>query len=88
MSRARALDFEITALDIRPALPTLAANDDAHRHHVLGSYGALATAASPGPHCYVVVMTVVYRDAVGVTGSAAKMTELRRVLTNEGFSAT
>lgn len=88
VSRARALDFEITVLDIRPDLPTLAAKDDAHHRHVLSSYEALAAAASPGPHRYVVVMTVGYRDAVGVISSAAKMAELRRMLAKGGFPAT
>ena len=87
VGRARALDFEITVLDIRPDLPTPAANDDVHHRHVLGRYEALA-AASPGPHRHVVVMTVGYRDAVGVTGSAAKMAELRRMLIKESFPAT
>jgi xanthine dehydrogenase accessory factor len=54
---------------------------------------------APGPHRYVVVMTVGYRtDLValrrllghdyrylGVMGSAAKVAELRRVLAEEGF---
>ena len=97
---AGALNFEITVLDDRPDLPTLAANDDAHHRHVLG-YDALAAAVPEGPHRYVVVMTVGYRtDAValrqllgraytylGVMGSAAKVAELRRALLAEGFSA-
>ena len=98
---AAALDFEITVLDDRPDLPTLAANDAAHHRRVLASYGALAAAVPPGPRRYVVVMTVGYRtDAValrqllgrpyaylGVMGSAAKVAELRRVLSAEGFAA-
>ncbi|MGI4885412.1 MAG: XdhC family protein [Janthinobacterium lividum] len=98
---AGSLEFEITVLDDRPDLPTLAANDDAHHRHVLGSYEALAAAVPPGPHRFVVVMTVGYRtDAValrqllgrpgaylGVMGSAAKVAELRRVLAEEGFPA-
>ncbi|MFD1466610.1 XdhC family protein [Hymenobacter caeli] len=98
---AAALEFEITVLDDRPDLPTLAANDAAHHRHVLSSYEALAAAVPPGPHRYVVVMTVGYRtDAValrqlldrdyaylGVMGSAAKVAELRRVLLAEGFAA-
>lgn len=97
---AGALSFEITVLDDRPGLPTLAANYDAHHRHVLG-YNALAAAVPEGPHRYVVVMTVGYRtDAValrqllgrayaylGVMGSAAKVAELRRALLAEGFSA-
>lgn len=52
---AGALNFEITVLDNRPDLPTLAANDDAHHSHVLGSYEALAATAPPGPRRYAVV---------------------------------
>ncbi|AWM34875.1 hypothetical protein DDQ68_20090 [Hymenobacter nivis] len=52
---AGALDFEITVLDNRPNLPMLAANDDAHHRHVLGSYEALAATVPPGPRRYVVV---------------------------------
>lgn len=97
---AGSLNSEITVLDDRPDLPTLAANDDAHHRHVLG-YDALAAAVPEGPHRYVVVMTVGYRtDAValrqllgrryaylGVMGSAAKVAELRRALLAAGFSA-
>ena len=95
------LDFEITVLDDRPDLPTLAANDAAHHRRVLASYEAPPAAVPPGPRRYVVVMTVGYRtDAValrqllgrqyaylGVMGSAAKVAELRRVLAEEGFPA-
>ncbi len=98
---AAALDFEITVLDDRPDLPTLAANDAAHHCRVLSSYEALAAAVPEGSHRYVVVMTVGYRtDAValrqllgrsyaylGVMGSTAKIAELRRVLQAEGFAA-
>ncbi len=94
------LEFEITVLDDRPDLPTLATNDDAHHRHVL-SYDTLAAAVPPGPHRYVVVMTVGYRtDEVvlrqivakhyaylGVMGSAAKVAELRRALSEAGFTA-
>jgi xanthine dehydrogenase accessory factor len=93
---ASALEFEITVLDDRADLPTLAANHYAH-HRRRVAYEALAV--PPGPHCYVVVMTVGYRtDAVvlrrllgheyrylGVLGSATKVAELRRVLAAEGF---
>lgn len=94
------LDFELTVLDDRPNLPTLAANDAAH-HRRLVSYENVAAEIPPGPHRYVVVMTVGYRtDALvlrqllgrpyrylGVLGSAAKVAELRRGLTEAGFSA-
>jgi xanthine dehydrogenase accessory factor len=90
------LEFEITVLDDRDDLPTLAANHFAH-HRQRVAYETLAIA--PGPHRYVVVMTVGYRtDAVvlrrllghayrylGVLGSATKVAELRRVLAEEGF---
>ncbi|QKG53472.1 XdhC family protein [Hymenobacter sp. BRD67] len=93
------LEFEITVLDDRPDLPTLASNDDAH-HRLVLSYDTLADAVPPGPHLYVVVMTVGYRtDEValrqligkpyaylGVMGSAAKAAELRRVLSEAGFA--
>ncbi|MBD2766473.1 XdhC family protein [Hymenobacter sp. BT664] len=93
------LDFELTVLDDRPALPTLAANDTAH-HRRLISYESVAAEIPPGPHQYVVVMTVGYRsDAVvlrqllgrpyrylGVMGSAAKVAELRRELREAGFT--
>lgn len=91
-----ALEFEITVLDDRADLPTLNANYYAH-HRQQVAYETLAV--PPGPHCYVVVMTVGYRtDAValrrllghayrylGVLGSATKVAELRRVLASEGF---
>jgi len=93
---ASALEFEITVLDDRADLPTLAANHHAH-HRQLVDYETLVV--PPGPHRYVVVMTVGYRtDAVvlrrllghqyrylGVLGSATKVAELRRVLVAEGF---
>lgn len=93
---ASALEFEITVLDDRADLPTLNANHYAH-HRQRVAYETLAV--PPGPHCYVVVMTVGYRtDAVvlrrllghkyrylGVLGSATKVAELRRVLAAEGF---
>ena len=91
------LEFEITVLDDRADLPTLAANHFAH-HRQQVDYETLAL--PPGPHHYVVVMTVGYRtDAValrrllshdyrylGVMGSATKVAELRRVLREEGFN--
>ena len=91
------LEFEITVLDDRADLPTLDANHYAH-HRQRVSYETLAL--PPGPHHYVVVMTVGYRtDAValrrllghayrylGVLGSATKVAELRRVLLEEGFN--
>ncbi|MGI4833859.1 MAG: XdhC family protein [Janthinobacterium lividum] len=93
------LEFEITVLDDRADLPTLAANQAAH-HIRQVEYEILSLA--PNPHRYVVVMTVGYRtDAVvlrrllgpayrylGVLGSAAKVAELRRVLTEEGFDVS
>ena len=93
---ASTLQFEITVLDDRADLPTLDANHYAH-HRRRVNYETLAL--PPGPHHYVVVMTVGYRtDAValrrllghayrylGVLGSAAKVAELRRVLLAEGF---
>ncbi|NML67754.1 XdhC family protein [Hymenobacter sp. RP-2-7] len=95
---AAQLEFEITVLDDRADLPTLAANEAAH-HIRQVEYDSLEIA--PGPHRYVAVMTVGYRtDAVvlrrllaspaayrylGVLGSAAKVAELRRVLSEEGF---
>ncbi|WP_223651536.1 XdhC family protein [Hymenobacter psoromatis] len=91
------LEFEITVLDDRADLPTLDANHYAH-HRRRVPYETLAL--PPGPHHYVVVMTVGYRtDAValrrllghayrylGVMGSAAKVAELRRMLLEEGFN--
>jgi xanthine dehydrogenase accessory factor len=95
---ASSLEFEITVLDDRADLPTLAANHFAH-HRQQVDYETLAI--PPGPHRYVVIMTVGYRtDAVvlrrllglghtyrylGVMGSATKVAELRRVLQEEGF---
>jgi len=93
------LEFEITVLDDRADLPTLAANHFAHYRQRIASYEALAV--PPGPRRYVVVMTVGYRtDAValrqllghhyaylGVMGSATKVAELRRVLAEEGIAA-
>ena len=93
---ASTLQFEITVLDDRADLPTLDANHFAH-HRQRIDYETLTV--PPGPHRYVVVMTVGYRtDAVvlrrllghhyrylGVMGSAAKVAELRRVLAEEGF---
>jgi xanthine dehydrogenase accessory factor len=95
------LEFEITVLDDRADLVTLAANHFAHHRHQVSSYDALAAAVPTGPNRYVVVMTVGYRtDAValrqllsrdyaylGVMGSATKVAELRRVLLEEGYSA-
>jgi xanthine dehydrogenase accessory factor len=94
------LAFEITVLDDRADLVTLAANHFAHHRHQVSSYDALAAAVAASPHRYVVVMTVGYRtDALalrqllnqdyaylGVMGSATKVAELRRVLLEEGFS--
>ena len=61
---AAALDFELTVLDDRPDLPTLAANDAAHHRRVI-DYENVAAEIPAGPHQYVVVMTVGYRtDAV------------------------
>ena len=100
LSRVLALlDFELTVLDDRADLPTLAANEAAHRRRVI-NYENVADEIPAGPHQYVVVMTVGYRtDAVvlrqllgrpyrylGVMGSAAKITELRQGLCENGFS--
>ena len=96
---AAALDFELTVLDDRPELPTFENNHAAHHRHRI-DYEYVAAAVPPGPHRYVVVMTVGYRtDAVvlrhllahpcrylGVMGSVAKVVELRRGLREEGFS--
>jgi xanthine dehydrogenase accessory factor len=98
-SVAAALDFELTVLDDRPDLPTLAANVAAHHRRVI-NYENVAAEIPTGPHQYVVVMTVGYRtDAVvlrhllarsyrylGVMGSTAKLAELRRGLQAAGFS--
>jgi xanthine dehydrogenase accessory factor len=54
------LDFELTVLDDRPGLPTLAANEAAHYRRVI-SYDHVAAEIPAGPHQYVVVMTVGYR---------------------------
>lgn len=94
---AAKLEFEITVLDDRADLPTLDANYFAH-HRQRVNYETLAL--PPGPHHYVVVMTVGYRtDALvlrrllghayrylGVLGSATKIAELRRTLREEGFN--
>ena len=93
---AASLEFEITVLDDRADLPTLAANEAAH-HIWQVPYDTLDIA--PGPHRYVVVMTVGYRTDtevlrrllghpyryLGVMGSTAKLAEMRRVLSAEGF---
>ncbi len=93
------LDFELTVLDDRGELPTLLANNAAHRRQVI-DYEAIADEIPTGPHRYVVVMTVGYRtDAVvlhqllgrpyrylGVMGSATKVVELRHGLREAGFS--
>ncbi|MCI1188855.1 XdhC family protein [Hymenobacter sp. DH14] len=98
-SVAAALDFELTVLDDRADLPTFDLNHAAH-HRQRIDYENVAAAVPPGPHRYVVVMTVGYRtDAVvlrqllnmpcrylGVMGSVAKVAELRRGLREEGFS--
>lgn len=98
---AAALDFELTVLNDRPALPTLASNQAAHHRRVI-DYENVAAEIPPGPHRYVVVMTVGYRtDAVvlrhllrrpcrylGAMGSTAKVAELRRGLREAGFSET
>ncbi|GAC1592622.1 MAG: XdhC/CoxI family protein [Hymenobacter sp.] len=101
LSRVLALlDFELTVLDDRPDLPTLAANTAAH-HRRLVDYENLAAEIPAGPHRSVVVMTVGYRtDAVvlrqllgrhyhylGVMGSAAKVAKLREELRAVGFPA-
>ena len=96
---AAALDFELTVLDDRLALPTFENNQAAHQRHRI-DYEHVAAAVPPSPYRYVVVMTVGYRtDAVvlrqllarpyrylGVMGSVAKVAELRRGLREEGFS--
>ncbi len=93
------LDFELTVLDDRADLPTLAANHAAHHRRII-DYEQIAAAMPAGPHRYVVVMTVGYRtDAVvlqqllrrpgrylGVMGSVAKVAELRRGLREAGFT--
>ena len=101
LSRVAAmLDFELTVLDDRPDLPTLAGNEAAHHRRVI-SYENVAAEVPTGPHQYVVVMTVGYRtDAIvlrhllggayryiGVMGSAVKVAELRQGLEQVGFSA-
>ena len=101
LSRVMArLDFELTVLDDRLDLPTLATNDAAH-HRRFVNYENVAAEIPAGPHQYVVVMTVGYRsDAVvlrqllglpyrylGVMGSAVKVAELRQGLHEAGFSA-
>ncbi|GAB3636955.1 XdhC family protein [Hymenobacter arcticus] len=92
------LGFEITVLDDRADLPTLAANHYAHYKQQV-DYEVLSVPI--GPRRYVVVMTVGYRTDVvalrrllgheyrylGVMGSATKVAELRRVLAEEGFAA-
>ena len=61
---AAALDFELTVLDDRNNLPTFEHNHAAHQRHLI-NYENVAAAVPPGPHRYVVVMTVGYRtDAV------------------------
>ena len=61
---AAALDFELTVLDDRADLPTLAANHAAHHRRVI-DYDRVAAAVPTGPRQYIVVMTVGYRtDAV------------------------
>ena len=94
------LDFELTVLDDRAELPTLAANEAAHYRRLV-DYETVAAEIPAGPHRYVVVMTVGFRtDAVvlrqllggayrylGVMGSAVKVAELRRGLHEAGFSA-
>ena len=93
---AASLEFAITVLDDRTDLPTLTANEAAH-HIRQVSYEMLEIA--PGPHRYVVVMTVGYRTDtevlrrllgwpyryLGVMGSSAKVAEMHRVLAAEGF---
>ena len=65
LSKALALlDFELTVLDDRAALPTLAANEAAHHRRII-SYDNVAAEIPTGPNQYVVVMTVGYRtDAI------------------------
>ena len=64
---AAALDFELTVLDDRPDLPTLAANAAAHHRRVI-DYENVAAEIPVGPHQYVVVMTVGYRTDAVVLG--------------------
>ena len=96
---AAALDFELTVLNDRANLPTLASNRAAHHRRVI-DYENVASEIPTGTHQYVVVMTVGYRtDAVvlrhllnhpgrylGVMGSVTKVAELRRGLREAGFS--
>ena len=61
LSKALALlDFELTVLDDRAGLPTLAANEAAHHRRVI-NYDNVAAEIPVGPNQYVVVMTVGYR---------------------------
>ena len=53
------LDFELTVLDDRPDLPTLLANEAAHRRQIV-DYETIINEIPTGPHQYVVVMTVGY----------------------------
>ncbi|WP_165822137.1 XdhC family protein [Hymenobacter edaphi] len=92
------LDFRLTVLDDRSGLNTLQLNPYAHDKRTV-DYGVLGQAIADGPHQYVVVMTFGYRtDGValrqllgrpfaylGVMGSAAKITTMRRELRAEGY---
>jgi xanthine dehydrogenase accessory factor len=92
-----ALDFELTVLDDRPALPTLLANPFPHHKRTV-AYNAVAPEILQGPNEYVLIMTVGYRSDLvvlrqllghqirylGVLGSQAKIVELLGTLRTEG----
>ncbi|SHJ09938.1 xanthine dehydrogenase accessory factor [Hymenobacter daecheongensis DSM 21074] len=91
------LDFELTVLDDRPDLNTLAQNPYAHHKRTV-PYDTLAREIPEGPNQYIVIMTFGYRpDEValrqllhhrvkylGLMGSRAKIAELMNSLRNSG----
>ncbi|RTQ50645.1 XdhC/CoxI family protein [Hymenobacter gummosus] len=95
---ASTLDFHLTVLDDRAGLNTLQLNPYPHQKRTV-DYARLGAEIPEGPTQFVVIMTVGYRtDAValrqllgrrfaylGLMGSEAKITELRRDLLAEGY---
>ncbi|GAA3951138.1 XdhC family protein [Hymenobacter algoricola] len=94
------LDFELTVLDDRPGLNTLALNSYAHHKRTV-PYETLAREIPEGPHQFIVIMTFGYRpDEValrqllahrvkylGLMGSKAKIAELLGSLRASGCTA-
>ncbi len=95
------LDFHITLVEEREALPTLQQNDFVHKKIVVNSYAELPQLLPHHQDLYIVVMTVGYRTDdvavralysgnykyLAVLGSTAKIETMMAAYLAEGFDA-